>query len=70
MIFWLENIVHLGVFFAYECLLMPFVYGKTIFITAWATQGLFTTIFFTMGWIFVGPIILAYFILSDVGRMF
>ena len=28
------------------------------------------TIFYTAAWIFIGPLILVYFILSDVGRMF
>lgn len=37
MVFWLENIVYLGTFFAYECCLMPFVYFKNIMVTAWAT---------------------------------
>ena len=37
MVFWLENIIHLGVLLVYESFLMPFVYFKNIMITAWAT---------------------------------
>jgi len=68
--FWLENILWLGIFLAYESALIPFVYFKNVFVVAWATQGLFMTVWNTVAWIFAGPIILFFLVLRDVWYMF
>ena len=46
LIFWLENIVLLTLFFLYEILLAPFVAGKIFFNLMTNSFGLFTTIFY------------------------
>lgn len=68
--FWLENIFWLTIFLAYEMTLIPFVYFKNIFVVAWATQGLFKTVWNTATWLFSGPIILIYLGFRDVWYMF
>lgn len=55
IIHWIENCIFLVVFAAFEIALIPFVYLKNIFIIAWASIGLFTTLFNVAGWIFAGP---------------
>ena len=55
IIHWIENLIFLVVFAAFEIALTPFVYLKNIFIIAWASMGLFTTLFNVVGWIFAGP---------------
>lgn len=70
MMFWLENIIWLLIFMAYEVLLCPFVYLKNLFVVAWATQGLFLTIWHTVAWLFSGPILLVFFVLRDLFYMF
>lgn len=37
LMFWLENIVWIGMFLLYEAMLSPFVYFKNLFVVAWAT---------------------------------
>ena len=68
--FWLENIFWLALFVVYECLLVPIVYAKTVLTVAWATQGLFLTVWNTVAWVFAGPIYIVIFIISDFYNMF
>ena len=68
--FWLENIVWLTLFLAYEIALSPFVYFKNLFIVAWATQGLFLTLWNTVAWFFAGPFYIVFFIVRDWCYMF
>lgn len=70
LMFWLENIFQLGLFVLYETALVPFVYFKNIFVVAWATQGLFMTIWNTVAWIFSGLILLVFLVFRDVYYMF
>ena len=68
--YWLENFVGLLFFFCYECALAPLVYLKNILTVAWATQGMFLTVGYTMLWIWTGPVFLLFFVLRDVRCMF
>ena len=68
--FWLENIAWLSLFFVYEVMLTPLVYIKTLFVVAWATQGLFMTMWNVFAWFTGGPIYIMFFILRDVWTMF
>ena len=70
LMFWLENIVWLSLFMVYEALLSPFVYFKTLIVVAWATQGLFMTIWNTFAWMVAGPIYIVFFILRDTQYLF
>ena len=70
MMFWLENIFWLALFLAYEITLIPFVYFTNLVTVAWATQGLFLTIWNTVAWMFSGLIFIAFFIARDVYYMF
>ena len=70
IMFWLENIVWLALFLVYETMLTPFVYFKTLFVVAWATQGLFQTIWNTFAWAVGGLIYIVFFILRDVYYLF
>lgn len=54
LIFWLENIIMVFLFFLYEFLLLPFVYGKIFWNLMFSSQGLFTVIFYCLIWIFAG----------------
>ena len=51
----------------YELALVPLVYGKTLFVVIWATQGLFATIWNTLKWILIGLLYCIFFVLRDVG---
>ena len=68
--FWIENIVWIVLFMAYEIALIPLVYAKNIFTVAWATQGMFSTLFNTAAWIMTGPVFIAFFIMRDVWYLF
>lgn len=70
LMFWLENIIWLLVFMAYEVALSPLVYLKNIFVVGWATQGLLQKVWHIVAWLFLGPILLIYFILRDMNYMF
>ena len=61
MMFWLENVFWLGLFFCYEVCLSPFVYFKNLFTVAWATQGLFMTIWNFVAWLFAGVFYIFFF---------
>lgn len=63
--FWLDNIVILGLFLLFEILLIPFVYIKNILTVVVNTSGLFTTIFYTARWIFLGPFYSLFLLLRD-----
>lgn len=70
LMFWLENVVWLLLFMAYEIAQLPLVYLKNLFVVAWATQGLFLTIWHTAAWLFSGPVLLVFFALRDIYYMF
>ena len=68
--YWLENILWLALFMVYEVILAPFVYFKNLFVVAWATQGLFLTVWNTAAWLFAGPIYILFFVFRDLKNMF
>jgi hypothetical protein len=67
-LFWLENVVYVVLFAAFEVLLIPFVYIKMLFVIPWATLGLFTSIFYTAFWFASGLAILIWIALNDLGN--
>ena len=64
--FWLENVIWLAGFMVYEIAISPLVYIKNLFVVAWATPGLFLPIWYTVAWLFTGPIMLIYLVLRDM----
>ena len=70
LMFWLENVVWLILFMAYEVAQLPLVYLKNLLVVAWATQGLFLTIWHTVAWLFSGPVLLIFFVFRDIYYMF
>jgi hypothetical protein len=66
MMYWLENIIFVFIFFIYELSLVPLVYVKNFVIIIWASMGLFTTIFNAMFWIVGGIPLSIYIALRDV----
>ena len=60
----------LSLFLAYEIALTPLVYFKNLLTVAWATQGLFLTIWNTVAWMFSGLIFIGFFIIRDLWYMF
>lgn len=65
-IHWIENAIFLVVFAVFELALTPFVYLKNIIIIAWASMGLFTTLFYVAGWIVAGPFFCIFMAFRDV----
>ena len=66
IIHWIENVIFLAVFAVFELALIPFVYLKNIMIIAWASMGLFTTLFYVAGWIIAGPFFCLFIAARDV----
>ena len=66
MMFWLENIVWILGFLAYELLLVPFVYLSNFYNIIWATNGPFLPIFYTMFWLIGGIPFSLFIVLRDV----
>ena len=66
MMFWLENIVWILGFLAYELLLVPFVYLSNFYNIVWATNGPFLPIFYTMFWLIGGIPFSLFIVLRDV----
>lgn len=68
--FWLDNIVILALFLIFEIILIPFVYLKNILTVVVNTAGLFTTIFYTVRWIFLGPFYALFILFRDFINFF
>jgi hypothetical protein len=64
--YWLENIIFIILFIFAEIVMVVPVYFKNIFQVAWASMGLFTTIFNVSFWIFGGLFICIYIAGRDV----
>ena len=68
--FWLENIVFLLLFIVVEIVLSPFVYIKNIANVIYSSYGLFTTIFYTIIWIFFGVGYILFMAFYDLYSLF
>jgi hypothetical protein len=68
--YWLENIVFLTAFFAFELVLVIPVYLKNIFIMGFYTDGMFASLARMLFWILVGPIYSIILALWDVKQLF
>jgi len=66
LLFWLENIIYVTCFFAFEIVLIPFVYIKMLVVIPWATMGLFTSIFYECFWFIGGIVILIFMAFRDL----
>lgn len=64
--YWLENLIFVCMFFCFEILLVPAVYFKNFIVIIWASNGLFTTIFYSLFWILGGIPLSLYIAVRDV----
>jgi hypothetical protein len=68
--FWLENLLFIAAFTIFELLMVIPVWIKNIAQIAWASKGLFITVFNTAIWIFAGLFITFYILVTDVVNLF
>lgn len=70
LIFWLENLILGLIFFIYEILISPIVYGRILLNLVACNQGLFTVISYVLTWIFFGAILTFIIVLKDIRNLF
>jgi hypothetical protein len=70
LIYWLENIIILGLFFLYSFIISPIVYFKIFFNLMFSAQGLFTVIFYCLTWIFSGWFLTFGLLIRDMWYLF
>lgn len=68
--FWLENIVFIPAYFAFELCLLPFVYLMNFYTIIWATNGTFMPLFYFLGWLIIGPFFSFFIVVRDVYYFF
>jgi hypothetical protein len=71
--FWVENIVYVLCFFLFEVIISPFAYLKIWFnlfqivkTTGSGTLGFFKSLFYTLIWAFLGPLLMIYIVSVDI----
>ena len=70
IIYWLENVVALTLFLAFELTMLPFVYLCTFVNIFRSTYGFFMVIIEIFLWMFGGILIILYLIVKDVHCLF
>lgn len=66
MMFWMENILFVSVFIAFEMCLMPLVWFICFLNIIYSTPGMFTTFFNLAKWIVLGILYMAFILFKDV----
>jgi len=66
MMFWMENIIFVIFFVAFEICLMPLVWFICFCNIIYSTPGMFTTFYNLAKWIVLGTLYLTYILLKDV----
>ena len=73
LMFWVENVVYVLCFFLFEVLISPFAYLLIWFnlllimrTTGSGTLGFFKSLFYTLVWAFLGPLIMVYIVSMDI----
>ena len=73
MMFWVENVVYVLCFFLFEVIISPFAYLKIWFnlfqivkTTGSGTLGFFKSLFYTLIWAFLGPLLMIYIVSVDI----
>jgi hypothetical protein len=68
--FWIENFFFMTFFLTYEFILFPIVYTKVFVNILRSPFGMFTLMFYTGFWLFLGPLLILIYIMRDCWYLF